>query len=263
MENIIVNFDKKDLFIVPNSLVEYGEIQLESYKAQAELIANSNGLVVSEHTLTVHTIVVGEEEKNLTDHHELTVLPNGETVYTRFLSSYIPVELFTGKKEGDEVEALIPLATTSEDDNIIVLGKVTLQLSQLKYGYRQFGSFDQVLNDLIERSATPVLWVSRHRMTPAQKEDLERGLGAPAKVVSLDQTVQDPSEISTAAERCGAACVAAVLPLHMIQSVLPLLGSTPLIVAKSGYSGTARSEKTFVHLGWTRYKRVEIESEPW
>jgi hypothetical protein len=59
-------------------------------------------------------------------------MPNNENFAT-----YLPASLFKGKKEGDKV-----VISTK-------WGEVELTLSQLKYRYRRFGAFEEVMKKLL------------------------------------------------------------------------------------------------------------------
>lgn len=114
-----------------------------------------------------------------------------------------------------------------------------------------------------------VLWFSRHSMSAAQLQDLERGLGCSADVIQYRKAVKEVDEIIAAVDQMHAEVVAATLPLHMLGELLDKLPeSVPVIVPKTGRKSiknpeTEEIETEYVHLGWIRYREVQIITEPW
>lgn len=114
-----------------------------------------------------------------------------------------------------------------------------------------------------------VLWVSRHRMDCAQRADLERVMGGPVRLIPWLETVRNAEELLPALREADAAAV--VLPLEILAQLLPLAGETPVLQAVSGRlatgrmttspNGTPEPEFAFVHKGWMRIRRLELETE--
>lgn len=113
-----------------------------------------------------------------------------------------------------------------------------------------------------------VLWISRHEMTPEQRADLERALGAPVALSVWADTVEDLSQLRPAVDAADA--VAAVLPLHLLSGLLDLAGNKPVLrsVARRVDAGgvrvlpDGRTERDFsyVHLGWEQVLRLRVET---
>lgn len=90
----------------------------------------------------------------------------GELVNWRPITSRLPVEIFKGKKEGDIVTVELPITGWTALNPVIGIDyppagckmpngvtvtthvTVSLRLSQLKYRYRRFGKFEEVLEKL-------------------------------------------------------------------------------------------------------------------
>ena len=126
-----------------------------------------------------------------------------------------------------------------------------------------------------------VLWFSRHAMTTAQKADLTRILGeveitqvngtAPnvhvaftATSPELGETVADKileGEIPALKELVkGFDEVAVVLPINMIQQLLPFVGGR-LLQAVSRREVLPEGKITFSHDKWQAIKEVKIVTE--
>ena len=115
-----------------------------------------------------------------------------------------------------------------------------------------------------------VLWVSRHRMTPEQRADLERVMGGPVELACWRDTVRDVRQLSPALDQADAAAV--VLPLELLGQLLPLAGSKPVLQAVSARRATGRTvtapdgqeepEFAFVHQGWRQVLRLDLETKP-
>lgn len=115
-----------------------------------------------------------------------------------------------------------------------------------------------------------VLWVSRHPMTGEQRTDLERIMGGAVELLCWPDTVRDAAELAPALERADAAAV--VLPLELLERLLPLARGKPVLLAASARratgrvvtnaNGQAEPEFAFVHQSWRQLVRLELELRP-
>lgn len=114
-----------------------------------------------------------------------------------------------------------------------------------------------------------VLWISRHKMTDSQRNDLERILGESYEIDQWEETI---TEISTLASRIEKAdVIAAVLPPVMLSELMSIVGDKPVIQAVSGRkrtektlinaNGTEEPEFMFVHLYWEQIIKLVIETK--
>lgn len=113
-----------------------------------------------------------------------------------------------------------------------------------------------------------VLWISRHRMTPEQLEDLEAVLQDSVTLLPWTDTVREVEELLPLVAQSDA--VAAVLPIQLLALLWPHCGERPLLqaVAHRVTTGTMRTlpdgqqepEFRFVHGGWQQICRVELET---
>ena len=114
-----------------------------------------------------------------------------------------------------------------------------------------------------------VLWVSRHRMSPDQRKDLERIMGGPVELLPWRETVRDISVLLPSLKVADAAAV--VLPLELLALLIPLAGGKPVLQAVSGRVPTGRMipasdggpepEFAFVHQGWRQILRLVLETK--
>lgn len=114
-----------------------------------------------------------------------------------------------------------------------------------------------------------VLWVSRHEMDRTQREDLERIMGGPVRLLPWRDTVRDVRELAPALAEADAAAV--VLPLDLLAQLLPLAEGKPVLQAVSARKATGRTvltpsgetepEFVYVHKGWQRIRRLELVAE--
>lgn len=117
-------------------------------------------------------------------------------------------------------------------------------------------------------SKKQVLWISRHTMTTAQKEDLERIMGGPVELDTWSDTVGDVEELRPRLREADA--VAAVLPTEKLADLLKIAGKRPVLQAKSARVPTGRwtiqpggaveREFAFVHQGWQQILEVRIRT---
>lgn len=114
-----------------------------------------------------------------------------------------------------------------------------------------------------------VLWISRHKMTGAQRADLERIMDGPVRLLPWQDTVRDVSVLAPAVERADA--VAAVLPLELMARLLRLAEGKPVLQAVSERrptgklrgtpEGGSEPEFAFVHRCWQQVVRLELETK--
>ena len=105
-----------------------------------------------------------------------------------------------------------------------------------------------------------VLWVSRHQMTPEQRE----ALGEVEKIVQIDRTLQSAFELEK--EIGEADVIAIVAPINLQQQFLRLAGEKPVIMAKNNREVVPAEDggesKVIFHFEkWERLKKIVIEME--
>lgn len=125
---------------------------------------------------------------------------------------------------------------------------------------------------------TKILWFSRHSMTNAQLEDLQRVLGeceitqingtAPNVHVPFESSPAEPGE-TIQFQLLGTMMplkdlvkdfdeVCAVLPIGMLQQILPYCPSGRVIQAKNKRVLLEDGKVQFIHDGWEQITKVEI-----
>ena len=112
-----------------------------------------------------------------------------------------------------------------------------------------------------------VLWISRHQMTPAQREDLERVMQDAVQLTCWTQTVCNLAQLVPTVQAVDA--VAAVLPTALLAELLKRAAGRPVLQAVSERRPTGRTltlpdgrqeaEFAFVHRGWQQIVRLELE----
>lgn len=113
-----------------------------------------------------------------------------------------------------------------------------------------------------------VLWISRHEMTAAQRQDLDRALGSPVLLRPWRDTVRDLTALKPEIDRADV--IAAVLPPELLAELLALAAGKPVLRAVSSReptgklrlspAGTPEPEFAFVHLFWEQILRIEIRT---
>jgi len=170
-----------EIFIVPNSLAKLDQF-FGSIKSQYQRLCDAETAYqefseLHDWLVQVWTIMpvaknengskmfpglnFDEEVENFEDHEGFLELSGGWTAAISHRQSYIPVRCFDGLREGDSVALKYPLKihlwneTTgehktfwSEDVSI----PVVVRLTQTKYRYRQYGSFEECLGKLLARA---------------------------------------------------------------------------------------------------------------
>jgi hypothetical protein len=142
MKNVI----NGDVFIIPNDLCRVSDFLPCSQEHVIENLKNFGFNEIDESTLLVQVWATGPEVDNWSCHGWLPeFLDNeeinsiGELSIERF-PDYLPVSLFIGMKEGDNV-----MINTKPEESLKKGLKITLKLAQLKYRYRNWGPFEKVL----------------------------------------------------------------------------------------------------------------------
>ena len=157
-----------DVFVIPNGLRAAKDMWDEGTRHGMYLSAIENDIYFDpEKTKFIElwycTPNSNSRDSNWRDH---CIDGYAELAHWRPLSSLLPVELFKGKKEGDIVTIELPItgwtalnpvrkiddppAGCKMPNGVTVTTRVTvsLRLSQLKYRYSRFGTFEEVLEKL-------------------------------------------------------------------------------------------------------------------
>lgn len=156
------NFDQRlclngDLFIIPNSLRRSHEFPSISTRDNIRDIyyqMSDQGFKLNDidEELWIQVwIVVPDISENLND-HGFTLKdtdPEGKKLFVRPQLEFLPLSIFTGKKEGDEIVFDISgFWGIMDGEKAKVNLKLKLKLQQLKYRYNSFGPFQEVMNKL-------------------------------------------------------------------------------------------------------------------
>lgn len=114
-----------------------------------------------------------------------------------------------------------------------------------------------------------VFWISRHKMTDTQKNDLARILSEPYEIDQWEETVKEVSMLTPRIEKADV--IAAVLPPIMLSELMSIADGKPVIQAVSGRERTGKTiinangmeeaEFRFVHLYWEQITKCEIETK--
>ena len=147
-----------EVFVIPNGLTTINNVIIMDTKAMMENIFYANGLnkIDYENTKFVELwyCTPGHDNSNWVDHGvEQLFVPISKEEFLegrddwRVASSLLPVELFTGKKEGDVVTVKLPIRRhTGNGSTEISWIKASLALAQTKYRYKRFGRFEDLIN---------------------------------------------------------------------------------------------------------------------
>ena len=115
--------------------------------------------------------------------------------------------------------------------------------------------------------AKKILWLSRHTMTQAQMEDLERIYGE-VEVKTYDQTVEGWHDVVEAGADCDV--LAVVLPPSILADLTnPRNNTKPVIRARANRvptgktivnpaTGKEEAEYRFEHAGWEHVVKIEV-----
>ena len=112
-----------------------------------------------------------------------------------------------------------------------------------------------------------ILWLSRHEMTEAQKQDLERIYGE-VEIKTFDQTVSGWRDVVEAGADCDV--LAVVLPPAILADLTnPRNNQKPVIRARANRvptgntvvnpaTGKEEAEYRFEHVGWERVIKIQV-----
>ena len=149
---------RADVFIVPNGLRCYSatnDNNVSFWNKQEEvLLANKSSLTSTklEDNKLVEVWYVtpgdGDEDSNWFDH---AIDGYEELCGYRPISRFLPIELFESKTEGQTVTVELPIERFNRKMKTteITTVKVALILSQRKYRYSRYGTFEETLSRLI------------------------------------------------------------------------------------------------------------------
>lgn len=111
-----------------------------------------------------------------------------------------------------------------------------------------------------------VLWVSRHQMTPEQREDLERVMKDQVELVQYKDTVENIEDLKPFLKNVQAAAV--VLPPEMTAELVSLAGDCPILQSVSWRIPTGRmrlladgrleEEFLFEHRYWQQILELKL-----
>lgn len=145
-----------ELFIVPNALYSISDTSDYDTFAEKKLklmnsISEASGLEAEDDPLMMQVWIVSEDlhTENLVDHYGYYFDSNGVKQPIGNLPAQLPSQLFAGKKEGDIVTIVYPKGSTWYNEAFDIRLEVTCK--QLGYRYERFGSFEQVLKQLLAR----------------------------------------------------------------------------------------------------------------
>lgn len=101
--------------------------------------------------MMVETWIKSDDLKteNMAD-HGFEVETDGERRFFSIPYRHLPVKLFSSAKEGDTVHVTIPIVNR-ETKYVDVLLHLALHIRQLQYRYSNFGPFEKLLDQLIDR----------------------------------------------------------------------------------------------------------------
>ena len=109
-----------------------------------------------------------------------------------------------------------------------------------------------------------VLWISRHPLDAAQREELEALCGGSICLCWWRENVEQIRALRDAV--AGADVIAAVLPMHLMAELMPLAGDRPVLISRARRElvdgGGEEAAVRFTHGGWQRVRRLEVELEP-
>lgn len=132
------------VFIVPNSLRGVKNVfNPEQIEGKVKTISEKTGKEYDPQTTVLVEVWAADDQCDNWSCHYKRV--DGEEIK---FPTYLPVDLFEGKKEGDTVT--------------FKWGKydIELTLNQLDYRYRSFGAFEKVLDDLIDQYKARMLEIA-------------------------------------------------------------------------------------------------------
>jgi hypothetical protein len=104
-----------------------------------------------------------------------------------------------------------------------------------------------------------VLWFSRHLMSDAQKQDLEKIFNCDIDIKQVNKTIKHAYELKDDMEDCD--IVAVVMPLNLQQQMLNVIGDKPMLISKNHRILETDGNFKFIHAGWERIRKIEIVSD--
>ena len=143
-----------NVFIIPNPAISYSDEtrNLSFWHKMEELLqANADHVtsvrVEDNQYVQVWYCTSGSDNSNWVDH---CIDGYPELKGWRPVSPYLPVELLKGHTEGQTITINLPVKKTINETDVEEMStiKVALILSQNKYRYRNFGTFENVLDRL-------------------------------------------------------------------------------------------------------------------
>lgn len=148
-----------DLFIIPNEISRIGSF-FKSYQVRYAKLCQDlfelNGVEYdlddfdSEKLVEIWAVSREDLGSDNLGSHGFTMTIDGQEYYCRF-PSYLPVRLFSGKKEGEIISLIIPIEGQGDenDDHVSLKMRFNLRLAQTEYRYRGFGKFEDLLAGLL------------------------------------------------------------------------------------------------------------------
>ena len=154
-----------DIFIIPNSLAKPKSMMFEEARYDLYRMSKANNIKFTDDSKFVEVwfATPGNRDSNWRDH---CFDGYAELEHWRPIWNYLPIELFEGRKEGDVVTFNLPIESWTAahpikgcdaqpagcdlPNGVTVTTniKVSMTLAQLKYRYRRFGTFEEVLKQL-------------------------------------------------------------------------------------------------------------------
>lgn len=111
-----------------------------------------------------------------------------------------------------------------------------------------------------------ILWISRHKMTKEQYDDLKRIVDDDLCIIQWKDTVNSVSELKNIIDEVD--FIAAVLPIDLMSELLKIADKKPVFRAVSyrkpkgeitiSESGTEEPEFMFVHKNWQQIIDIKI-----
>ena len=143
-----------DLFIIPNNIVRLDDMCLFGRSRAMNEFAKLNNISMSKSEPLVEVWVTGELTENLGDHGfniRLSAIDD-RPIHIGGFHNYMlmPVKMFSGKKEGDSMNIILPFNIYSNNPDFSD-GELhaNIKLSQTKYRYKRFGNFEDTLDHLM------------------------------------------------------------------------------------------------------------------
>lgn len=145
-----------DMFIVPNGFMKASNNVIYGDRLNATMngILEASGHETEVDPYMMQVWVVAENDlgcENLVDHMGHYWGIDGVKHPFGNIPSYLPANMFVGRKEGDVVTVVYPEGTTQFNKDFKVV--MHLKLAQTGYRYRRFGTFEECFDSLYVRVA--------------------------------------------------------------------------------------------------------------